>query len=88
MVTVRNADEDLIISEATYFVRYKSTVRKTAEKFGRPKTTIHKDITKKLSKVNPKLYRQVRAILNQNADEAHIRGGMATKAAKENQRKI
>lgn len=88
MVTIKNADEALIISEAIYFVQNNSTVRKTAKHFGRAKTTIHEDITEKLKRLNVQLYRQVRAILDQNTEERAIRGGMATKFVKEKQRKI
>ena len=80
MITVGNVDEDLIISEAIYFVQNNSTVRGTAEHFKRAKTTVHEDITEKLKDLNVQLYRQVRAILDQNTEERAIRGGMATRA--------
>lgn len=88
MVAIKNVDEALIISEAIYFVQNNSTVRETAKHFKRDKTTIHKDITKRLSKLNVQLYQQVRAVLDKNADEAHTRGGMATKAKHSKQREI
>ena len=42
-------------------------------------TTVHKDVTERLIKINPILAREVREILNENKAERHIRGGMATK---------
>jgi len=42
-------------------------------------TTVHKDITERLVKINPILAKEVREILNENKAERHIRGGMATK---------
>ena len=42
-------------------------------------TTVHKDITERLEKINPMLSKEVREILNENKAERHIRGGMATK---------
>ena len=42
-------------------------------------TTVHKDITERLEKINPQLAKDVREILNENKAERHIRGGMATK---------
>jgi len=42
-------------------------------------TTVHKDITERLGKINPILAKEVREILNENKAERHIRGGMATK---------
>ena len=42
-------------------------------------TTVHKDVSERLLKINPNLAHQVREILNENKAERHIRGGMATK---------
>ena len=42
-------------------------------------TTVHKDVSERLKKINPSLAKQVRAILDENKAERHIRGGMATK---------
>ena len=41
--------------------------------------TVHKDLTERLPHVNPGLYRQVRALLDLNKAERHIRGGLATR---------
>ena len=42
-------------------------------------TTVHKDMTERLSELNPSLAAQVRKVLDVNKSERHIRGGMATK---------
>ena len=42
-------------------------------------TTVHKDVTERLQKINPVLAKEVREILDENKAERHIRGGMATK---------
>lgn len=42
-------------------------------------TTIHKDLTERLSRRSPALHAAVRALLDRNKAERHIRGGMATK---------
>ena len=42
-------------------------------------TTVHKDVSERLKKINPVLAREVRIILDENKAERHIRGGMATK---------
>ena len=57
----------------------KVTVRGAARKFGISKSTVHKDITERLIKINPNLANKVREILDENKAERHIRGGMATK---------
>ena len=42
-------------------------------------TSVHKDVSERLKKINPSLAMQVRFILDENKAERHIRGGMATK---------
>ena len=42
-------------------------------------TSVHKDVTERLEKINPALARNVREILDENKAERHIRGGLATK---------
>ncbi len=42
-------------------------------------TTVHKDLSERILKINPVLAAQVRVILDENKAERHIRGGMATK---------
>ena len=64
---------------ANYLVENRTTVRKVAQHFGISKSTVHKDITQTLKKVNPSLYSEVQAILEKNKKERHIRGGEATK---------
>ena len=43
-------------------------------------TTVHKDVTERLEKINPILAKEVRKILDENKAERHIRGGLSTKA--------
>ena len=56
-----------------------ATVRAAAERFGVSKSTVHKDVTQRLLHVQPSLAKEVRAVLDLNKSERHIRGGMATK---------
>ena len=65
---------------AEYIVETGATVRETAAKFGISKSTVHKDVTERLSRNDPALSKDVKAILNKNKAERHIRGGLATKA--------
>lgn len=62
-----------------YIVDSGATVRQTAKKFGVSKSTVHKDVTERLIKVNPLLAARIRVVLDVNKAERHIRGGMATK---------
>lgn len=45
---------------ATYIIETKSTVRQTAKKFNISKSTVHKDISERLEKVNPSLARDAK----------------------------
>ena len=62
-----------------YIVESGATVRQTAKKFGVSKSTVHKDVTERLVKINPFLAARIRDVLDVNKAERHIRGGMATK---------
>ena len=62
-----------------YIIDTGATVRATAKVFKISKSTVHKDVTEKLSHDNPQLYKQVKLVLEKNKSERHIRGGMATK---------
>ena len=64
---------------AVYMIETRSTVRAAAQQFGISKSTVHKDLSQRLPHYDPLLYRQVRHILDQNRQERHIRGGMATR---------
>ena len=71
--------EERAINLAHYIIDSKDTVRGTAKKFGISKSTVHKDVSERLKKINPSLAKEVRIILDENKAERHIRGGMATK---------
>lgn len=64
---------------AVYVIENKATVRKTAVVFGISKSTVHKDLSKRLKKISPILFTQVDKILQINKQQRHIRGGYATK---------
>lgn len=72
---------------AHYIIESKDTVRGTAKQFGISKSTVHKDVTDRLLKINPRLAEEVRTILDENKQERHIRGGMATKLKYANKNK-
>mgnify|MGYP002620524729 CR=1 FL=1 len=71
--------EERAIELAHYIIDSKDTVRGAAAKYGVSKSTVHKDVSERLLKINPALATQVRTILDENKAERHIRGGLATK---------
>lgn len=62
-----------------YIVEQKTTVRAAANRYGLSKSSVHKDVTTRLYAVNRSLYEQVRAVLEENKRERHLRGGLATR---------
>jgi len=72
-----NKDRCEILAE--YLIENNCTVRATASHFSISKSTVHKDVSERLSLVNPILHSQVKAVLDKNKSERHIRGGVATK---------
>ena len=63
----------------TYLVENNATVRTVANQFGISKSTVHKDVSERLKYVDPKLYKEVKTVLEINKAQRHIRGGMATR---------
>lgn len=76
---MKGLPEERCVDIALYIVENDSTVRKAASKFGISKSTVHKDVSDRLKKVNPELYKKVKKVLEYNKSERHIRGGLATK---------
>lgn len=64
---------------ARYIIENNATVRQAAKQFGVSKSTVHKDITERLTQINPSLANDARKILDVNKSERHIRGGLATR---------
>lgn len=62
-----------------YIVEHRATVRAAADRFGVSKSTVHMDVSKRLRRVDPSLYVEVREVLDINKAQRHIRGGLATK---------
>lgn len=56
-----------------------STVREASRHFGISKSTIHKDMTERLPKINTQLYKNILDIILENKNNRHIRGGISTK---------
>ena len=71
--------EERVVKIAHYIIETKETVRSTAKTFGVSKSTVHKDVSERLLRINPMLAKQVREVLDENKSERHIRGGMATR---------
>lgn len=71
--------EERTLEIAEYILNERATVRQAASIFGVSKSTVHKDVTERLPKINPLIAKAVKEILEINKAERHIRGGEATK---------
>ena len=71
--------EERACALAAYIIENRATVRAAAKKFGVSKSTVHKDVAVRLRSINRALYDQVKAVLDVNKAQRHIRGGMATR---------
>ena len=54
--------EERAVAVANFIVSSNSTVRETAKRFGISKSTVHKDITDRVEKLDPDLARSVRKV--------------------------
>ncbi|MBR1969131.1 MAG: sporulation transcriptional regulator SpoIIID [Clostridia bacterium] len=64
---------------AAYIIENNATVRSAAKEFSLSKSSVHKDVTERLLKIDPLLAMKVKKVLDKNKAERHIRGGIATK---------
>ncbi len=78
--------EKRAIKLAYYIIENNTTVRAAAKHFGYSKSSVHKDVTARLSEFDPLLALSVKEILDRNKAERHIRGGQATKMKYEKQK--
>lgn len=83
-LTPTDKERPIIVGE--YIVKAKATVRAAAKRFGISKSTVHKDVSQRLEKIDPQLFKEVKAVLDENKAQRHIRGGMATKEKYEKKR--
>ena len=73
------SDDKRPVMLGEYLAANNATVRQTAAHFRISKSTVHKDITQRLCRLDLELYERVRAVLDRNKALRHIRGGQATR---------
>lgn len=66
--------EERAVEIANYIIETKATVREAAKVFKVSKSTVHKDVSERLPKINPAISEEVKKVLGQNKAERHIRG--------------
>ncbi|WP_125152423.1 sporulation transcriptional regulator SpoIIID [Clostridium rectalis] len=78
-VTKQDIIRNRVINVANYIIKNGCTVRGASKKFGCSKSTIQKDITERLKKIDYNLYGRVRKVTEKNIRERSFRGGESTK---------
>ncbi|HAE89111.1 MAG TPA: stage III sporulation protein D [Clostridiales bacterium] len=76
---MRESIKERIFETATYIVEKQATVRQAANVIGVSKSTVFTDMTVRLPSLDGKTYKEVKAILDKNKEERHIRGGEKTR---------
>ena len=83
---MRRSIKERIIETAEYIIEHKATVRAAASVMGVSKSTVHTDMSVRLPNLNKETYGAVKAILDKNREERHIRGGEKTREKYRNMR--
>jgi putative DeoR family transcriptional regulator, stage III sporulation protein D len=68
-----------VLKEANYILNTNNTIRKTAQEYKVSKSTVHKNISERLKKIDYELSNNIDNIIKEHLDTRHIRGGESTK---------
>ncbi len=68
-----------VLTIARYMLEHRATVRQAAKVHGVSKSSVHQDMMKRLPRLDPRLAREVAALLKYNKAVRHLRGGEATR---------
>ena len=71
--------EERACQMAQYIIENKATVRCAARAFGISKSTAHKDLSERLPAFTCRYRVRLKAVLEENKAQRHIRGGIATR---------
>ena len=66
-------------SVSSYMIETNKTIREIADIYKMSKSTIHKDLTERLSEIDKEKYKLVNRILKYHTKIRHIRGGESTR---------
>jgi len=71
--------QERVISIAHDIIKHQETIRNIAEMYKVSKSTVHKDLSSRLLKVDRQMHDQVKKLLDYNKSVRHLRGGNSTK---------
>lgn len=67
------------LAEASYIIETEQTVREISKEFNVSKSTVHKDLSERLKKIDKDKFSSVARVLKKHMDIRHIKGGESTK---------
>ena len=68
-----------VYNESNYIINTHSTIRETAKKFNISKSTVHKDLQERLSKIDKNKYKKIIKIFQEHIETRHLKGGESTR---------
>lgn len=71
--------KERVLKMADDILTYQETIRNIAKMHHVSKSTVHKDLSERLEKIDRNKYNEVKELLNYNKSVRHIRGGNSTK---------
>lgn len=71
--------EERVLDSAIKCIEEGKTVREIAKEIGMSKSTVHKDLTKRLVEMDASMAEEVREVLNYHLSIRALHGGQATK---------
>jgi putative DeoR family transcriptional regulator (stage III sporulation protein D) len=76
---MQNTIKERVLTEANYILKTKYTIREVGKIFKVSKSTVHKDVSFRLKKIDINLYNEVQKIMKYHTSIRHIKGGESTK---------
>ena len=76
---MKQSIKERVLQTAAFIIKNQATVRQAAKVVGVSKSTVHSDMTTRLVFLDKDAFESVKAILDKNREERHIRGGEKTK---------
>ncbi|MBE6140099.1 MAG: stage III sporulation protein D [Firmicutes bacterium] len=68
-----------VLKEANEMLKTKQTIRNIALKYKISKSTVHKDLSERLKKIDLLKYKKIKLIIEEHLKYRHLKGGEVTK---------
>ena len=76
---MENSISKRVVDEANYMLKTKDTIRNIANIYNVSKSTVHKDLSERLKKIDENLSKSIENIMQEHIETRHIKGGETTK---------